>query len=301
MNRRNFVRMSSTAAFAPSLSLISEVFGVEKIACQQYPWHTFFDRDDRKWEDDLAFSIRGVLDAGFTVFEPLISSLDYLEDLVALIDKDLLCPSLYVNSTLHDANQTEASTKEVLAIARAAQQAWGTRIIVTNPSPIAWGGSEDKDDDQLRTQAQALDHLGKVLKAEDMVLAYHNHDAEMRHSAREFHHMMLGTDPAHVKLCLDAHWIYRGAGNSSVALFDIINMYLERVVELHLRQSHDGVWCEYFRQEGDINYVEIASLLQDKNMSPHLVLEQAVEKGTPTKLSAVKAHNLSKKEVGKIF
>ena len=85
-----------------------------------------------------------------------------------------------------------------------------------------------------------------------MVLAYHNHDAEMREGAREFHHMLTGTDPANVKLCLDAHWIYRGSGNSQVALFDIVEIYVDRIVELHLRQSHDGIWSEVFG-EGDIN------------------------------------------------
>ena len=70
-------------------------------------------------------------------------------------------------------------------------------------------------------QAEALDKLGARLKQMRLILAYHNHDAELRNAAREFHHMMLGTDPALVTLCLDAHWIYRGAGNSAVALFDM--------------------------------------------------------------------------------
>ena len=47
-----------------------------------------------------------------------------------------------------------------------------------------------------------------------------------------------------MKLCLDTHWIYRGAGNSNVALFDILKLYGDRVVSLHLRQSVGGVWSE---------------------------------------------------------
>ena len=61
----------------------------------------------------------------------------------------------------------------------------------------------------------------------------------------------LGTDPEHVTLCLDAHWICRGAGNSAVALFDVVKLYGPRVTELHLRQSVDNVWTEAL-SEGDI-------------------------------------------------
>ena len=143
--------------------------------------------------------------------------------------------SLYVNSTLHDAAQADKSIEEVLAAAAKAK-AVGTRIIVTNPSPIRWGGPENKTDEQLKIQAAALDKLGARLKPMGLILAYHNHDMELRNAAREFHHMMVGTDPANVTLCLDAHWIYRGAGNSQVALFDVLKLYGPRVTELHLRQ-----------------------------------------------------------------
>ena len=98
--------------------------------------------------------------------------------------------------------------KDVLAIAREARNI-GIEILVTNPTPINWGGPENKTDEQLTTQAAALNLLGEELNAMGMKLAYHNHDIEMRESAREFHHMLTGTDPANVHLCLDPHWIYR--------------------------------------------------------------------------------------------
>ena len=139
--------------------------------------------------------------------------------------------SLYVNSTLHDAAQADKSIEEVLAAAAKAK-AVGTRIIVTNPSPLRWGGPENKTDEQLKVQGAALDTLGAGLKKMGLILAYHNHDIELRNAAREFHHMMAGTDPANVTLCLDAHWIYRGAGNSQVALFDVLKLYGPRITEL---------------------------------------------------------------------
>jgi inosose dehydratase len=122
-----------------------------------------------------------------------------------------------------------------------------------------------------------------------MTLAYHNHDVELRQAAREFHHMMVGTDPGRVALCLDPHWIYRGAGNSQIALFDIVRLYGRRVIEVHLRQSANGVWCEAFGP-GDIDYAKLISTLQRMGAYPHLVLEQAVETGTPHTLDVIDAH-----------
>lgn len=169
-----------------------------------------------------------------------------------------------------------------------------------NSAPLDWNGKDNKTDEQLKTQAIALDHLGEKLKAIGMTLAYHNHDAEMRESAREFHHMLTGTDPTAVKLCLDAHWIYRGSGNSQVALFDMVEMYSNRIVEVHIRQSHDGIWSEVFG-EGDMDNTRLATVLIKKLLKPHLVLKQAVENGTPHTLDAVAAIRKSFENVRVIF
>jgi inosose dehydratase len=188
---------------------------------------------------------------------------------------------------------------DVLAIAKEAKKI-GIEILVTNPTPIRWGGPENKSDEQLKTQALALNVLGKELRSIGLTLAYHNHDAEMRESAREFHHMLAGTESNNVKLCLDAHWIYRGSGNSQVALFDIVELYADRIVELHLRQSHDGIWSEVF-EDGDIDYARLANTLKQKGIQPHVVLEQAVEEGTPQTMNTVEAMNKSLRKVEKLF
>ena len=141
---------------------------------------------------------------------------------------------------------------------------------------------------------------GKELRQLGLKLAYHTHDAEMREGAREFHHMLVGTQPENVHLCLDAHWIYRGAGNSQVALFDIVNLYADRIVELHLRQSHDGTWSEVF-EAGDVDYERLAEMLISKNLKPHVVLEQAVEEGTPHTMDTVAAMQKSLAYVHEVF
>lgn len=206
---------------------------------------------------------------------------------------------MYVNSVLHEPELVEENISKIIRIAQEAKKI-GISIVVTNPTPISWGGTENKSDEQLKAQALALNLLGKKLKSIGLTLAYHNHDAEIREGAREFHHMLTGTDPENVKLCLDAHWIYRGSGNSQVALFDIIDIYLKRIVELHLRQSHDGIWSEVFGA-GDIDYSTLASILKKNNMKPHIVLEQAIEEGTPHTMGTIEAMSKSLENVKNVF
>lgn len=270
------------------------------LASNHYSWIVFFNRDKRDFNQTLDEGLKEVAASGINGFEANVNGPEDIERFAPLLKKHgLEMRSFYVNSVLHTAEEAEKSLKHVLAIAEKAQ-AIGTKIIVTNPSPIQWGGAGDKTDDQLKIQAEALELLGKELHGRGLILAYHNHDMELRNAAREFHHMILGTDPRYVTLCLDSHWIYRGSGNSQVALFDIVKLYGKRVTELHLRQSVDHVWAETFG-EGDIDYPALAQALRAQGVKPHLVMEQAVETGTPQSLSPVEAHRRSVEYARRVF
>jgi len=270
------------------------------LASNQYSWAVFYQRDGRDFGASFDAGLEEVSASGLNGFEPGVGGAAQIRTLVPLLKKHALeMRSIYVNSTLHTAETAERSIADIVAIARDVEAA-GTRIVVTNPNPLRWGGGEDKTDAQLRTQAGALNRLGKELAAMGLTLAYHNHDIELRQAAREFHHMMVGTEPAYVGLCLDAHWIYRGAGNSQVALFDVVRLYGSRIKELHLRQSEKGVWSEVFGP-GDIDYEALASEILAHDVCPHLVLEVAVETGTPKTLSPVEAHRRSVAYARKIF
>jgi len=271
------------------------------LACNVYPWTVFYQREGRDFNKDLDAGLAEVAASGVDGFEPIINSPQDVDKLAPLLKKhSLQMRSLYVNSTLHDRDQAGKSIEDVFAIAEKAKAVLGTQIIVTNPSPIRWGGLENKNDAQLRVQAVALEVLGRKLKAIGLTLAYHNHDIELRNAAREFHHMMVGTDPACVTLCLDAHWIYRGAGNSQVALFDVLKLYGSRITELHLRQSKDNIWTETFG-EGDIDYRRVANHLLNIGVKPHLVLEQAIEAGSPKAMATVDAFRKSSQYARDIF
>lgn len=295
MSRRTFLR-GATVAGATTLAVPAMVSAAGSkplhLATNAYSWHVFYQREGRNFAASLEAGLKDVAASGLNGFEPGAGGTEDVKQLLPVLRKHgLEMRSIYVNSSLHEPAEAERSHEQILAVARAVKP-FGTRIIVTNPNPLRWGGPENKSDDHLRTQAEALNRLGKELAALKLTLAYHYHDIELRLAAREFHHMMVGTEPRYVTLCLDAHWLYRGAGDSQVALFDVVELYGERISELHLRQSQNGVWSETLGP-GDIDYEALAKALGRKKVKPHLVLEVAVEAGTPKTLDPVEAHRRS--------
>jgi inosose dehydratase len=112
--------------------------------------------------------------------------------------------------------------------------------------------------------------------------------------------MLAATDPDAVRLCLDLHWVYRGAENSQVALEDIIRLYAPRISELHIRQSKGGVWDETVGA-GDIDMALIGAMLAERGVRPLLVLEHAYEDGTPQTMGEVEAHAASVAEIRRHF
>ncbi|HVN80888.1 MAG TPA: sugar phosphate isomerase/epimerase [Terriglobia bacterium] len=305
IQRRQFLSHSSVTAagLLGALRLAALEGGSPKelhLSSNEYSWTVFYKRENRDFKGTLESALPDLTRSSLNGLEPSIEKTEEIDRLGPLLKKNNLeMRSIYVNSSLHQPDRSDKSIGQILTIARKAKE-WGTRIIVTNPSPIRWGGPENKDDTQLGVQASALNRLGEQLGSLGLKLAYHNHDIELRNAAREFHHMMLGTDPAVVSLCLDAHWVYRGAGNSQVALFDVVKLYGARIIEIHLRQSKGNVWSETFA-EGDINYAELAKQLLRIGVKPHLVLEVAVEEGTPKTMDPVEAHRRSSEYARKVF
>lgn len=294
--------VAGTIALSPALVRSATDAGAETlhVACNSYSWTVFFQRQGRNFDQSLDEGLAEVAASGLDGFEPSFGDVGQVDRLAPLLRKHSLeMRSFYVNSALHEADQADKSIGQILTVARRARDA-GARIVVTNPNPLAWGGSQDKSDEQLKTQAAALDRLGAELKKLGLTLAYHNHDMELRQAAREFHHMMLGTDPANVTLCLDSHWVYRGSGNSQVALFDIVKLYGKRISELHLRQSQDGVWTEAFGP-GDIDHLALAEALREAKVRPHIVLEQAIENGSPNTMQPVEAFRKSTEYTRRLF
>ncbi|MBO0929440.1 sugar phosphate isomerase/epimerase family protein [Fibrella aquatilis] len=297
-SRRQFlasIAATSAVATLPTTKLLADKIkpqptGNQLISCNSYTWLTFYGREKKQWMADPDASLKAFASSGFTAYEPGVSSLKDVQGLSPLLKKYALAmPSLYVNSLLHIREKADASIATALAIADAAKPL-GTRIIVTNPDPIKWGSPENKSDDQLAEQLRNLDRLGAELQKRGMTLAYHTHAPEHRAAAREFHHMMVGSNPNHVKLCLDAHWVYRGSENSQIALFDVVKLYGPRIAEIHVRQSQNGIWSETFTPTGDIDYPRLLAAVRAAKANPQIVMEQCLETGSPNTLDAVAAH-----------
>lgn len=306
ISRRRFLNgciLTAGALAAGKLDAAAAAAGKERkvhIATNVYPWMTFYAREGKDFMASLDEGLEAIASTGIDGFEPIANNPGDIDRLVPLLKKyKLQMRSLYVNSTLHEQAWIDESIESILAIAAKARSV-GTGIILTNPNPISWDGKTAKDDAQLRLQAEALNRLGGELKRIGLKLSYHNHDMEMRNSAREFHHMMLGTDPALVSLCLDAHWIYRGSGNSNVALFDIVKLYGKRINEIHIRQSKANIWTEEVC-DGDINYEALLTEVFKVCKGPHLVLEQSVESESPKTMEAAEAHKKSLTYVVKVL
>lgn len=304
VSRREFINtLSAVTATAylsnPSLAGNSQK-KVSQVSCNQYSWITFYNREGKNWGANLDVSLADYASTGLKSYEPAANNAEDIKKLLPFLNKyGLSMPSLYVNSVLHKADEAQKSIESVLSIADACKAA-GTNIIVTNPSPIQWGTDKNKSDAELTEQARNMDKLGAELRKRGMTLAYHTHDVELRAAAREFHHMLLATDPKNMSLCLDVHWVYRGSGNSQIALFDVVKLYGKRIVELHIRQSKDGVWQETFG-DGDIDYSRLFTELDKIGVKPHLVLEQCLEKTSPNTLNAAEAHKIDMIEMKKVF
>lgn len=294
-NRRDFLAgmglSAATLLWSDTLfALDTQSENLPHVSINQWSVGAMRSRDAKQRGMTLDEEMAGLAAVGINGLEPGLTAADQVDALASQLARhDFEMRSIYTGSTLLDPSEADQEIERIVELAKRAK-AVGTKIVVTNPSPLPNGLA--KTDAQLKAQAAGLNRLGRELAALDMTLAYHNHDVELKNAAREFHHMMLGTDPGCLSLCLDAHWVYRGAGNSQVALFDVVKLYGSRVVELHLRQSTDNVWCELFG-DGDIDYRALWKELVQCGADPLLVLEQGPEQGTPQTMEIQEAHRRS--------
>jgi inosose dehydratase len=184
-SRRNFIKSlaGGAAGMAVMPSFAEEkVLGTKKrgqISCTSYPWFTFYNREGKEWMGDPEVCINDYLNSGLKAHEPGFDNAKQVEELAPmLIKKGIAIPSIYVGTTLHDPASVQENIDQAVSIALAAKK-WGTKIIVTNPSPIRWGIPEDKDDAALTLQGESLEKLGAILAGHNMTVAFR----AMYHSA----------------------------------------------------------------------------------------------------------------------
>ena len=216
------------------------------------------------------------------------------ERTLSLLAKYHLAPeTIYAGTTLHEAGAAEKAVKEVVELGRLLK-AHGTRVIVTNPSPKP--GQAQKTGEELATQVKYVDQLATELLQQGLKLALHHHTPELVDNAREWRHLLQHTNPRRVYCCVDVDWAYRGGQE----VMSFLRETGDRLVELHLRNSHQGVWAEDFGP-GDVDYQRVADYLRGISFNGYLVVELAYEKGTKITRSLDEDLRLSRQYTEKVF
>jgi inosose dehydratase len=189
---------------------------------------------------------------------------------VALLRQNRLrLPVVYQGGNIHDA---DAVPKTLDAMAALAQQVkpLGTKALVFNTAPKA--RKERKTDEELARQREAMAEMVRRVNAAGLDLLLHQHAPEMSENAREWRDLLRVKG---LGVCLDVHWILRGGE-------DVMTLLREsgpRIGDIHLRNSHHGVWDEELG-DGDVDYRAVAAYLKEIGYKGYLTVELAWEAGT---------------------
>jgi inosose dehydratase len=301
-SRREFIRhLGSAVALGAAMGPFTGGLAAESpraaapktlVGSNIYGWGQYAQRDKKKL--DVEEVISALRDTGYDYLENFMNvaqpeaNAKFAEQLRA---KGLQPVSLYTGARVHEAAKAGAVVAGILAAAKVCQQA-GFQVISCNAAPIG----REKTDEELKTQAAALNELGEGLNALGMKLGMHNHMPAMANHAREFHYNFDHTKPAAVGFCYDVHWVWKGG----LMPLDALQQYGDRVVTWHLRQSRDGVWWEDL-DTGDIDYEAVAKYAKAHNLARRFTVELALEAGTKITRSVVENHRRSREFVRRVF
>lgn len=246
------------------------------LVCQVYIWTQHFAAQHASLLDHIDEIFRKTRQAGFRRVELMSAFVrtPELQDKTGsmLREHGLDLAALYHGGPFHEEGTADKTLAETLEFAQAARRL-GCRRINFNPSPKP--AKAPKSEDELKIQVKYLNRLGRELRARDMALMVHQHDAEMRDNAREWRYQLRYTDSELVGICLDLHWVYRGGQDPMELLRESGN----RLQSLHLRNSRNGVWLETLGP-GDIDYQAVRDHLRRTGYRGLLVVELAYEKDT---------------------
>jgi inosose dehydratase len=246
-------------------------------------WSQHYGRRLKRLEDHYDEALASVKAAGARCFEPFLpEDAADRERLGKAMDRHgLALLSTYRNVRLHEPG-AEASFDALIEAALWAK-ARGAQCLTVN------------------LQSRTLHALCSTLSAEGVQVAYHVHDAELRHGARELHAMLAAVPAELMGFCFDPQWVHRGCGESQVAVETLLALYGERLCCLHLRQTQGGIFTESFQQGGDIDFVPIAAYVTQHCPTLPVYIEQGWEPGTPETLSRTDADQHSITEARELF
>lgn len=285
MQRRSFLLapglLAAKPAYAPTLTI------------QVYVFTQWLNREKRSLASGLDEIFSGFREAGYKHVE-LTSNLlapDLAARTTALLKQNgLQLPLVYQGGNIHDAAE---APKTIDAMATLATQVkpLGTKALIFNTAPKAQRAR--KTDEELSRQREAIAEMVKRVKSHGLALLLHQHAPEMSENSREWRDL-LRVKPLGV--CLDVHWILRGGQ-------DVMTLVREagtRIGDVHLRNSHNGVWDEEFG-DGDIDYRAVAAHLKQIGYRGYLTVELAWEAGTKVTRPLVESIRRSRVYAEEVF
>jgi inosose dehydratase len=246
------------------------------MSVEAYIFQQYATRQKKRLDEVLAEVFHMARSAGFHNIE--LNQLFFTPDirertLASLRAKKWKMPSVYVGGAMHTREAAVATTVAALKTAVLCRP-FGCVGVVNNPNPKPTAEGP-KTDEELDTQAAALNKLGRFLRRSEFELRVHHHTPELADNAREWRHILHNTDPENVGLCLDLDWVHQGGFKP----LDLLREAGSRVREIHVRNSKDKLWLESF-EDGDIDYREIAAYLKQAGLKPLVVVELAYRDNT---------------------
>lgn len=261
------------SAAAGALSSAAE--RTSRISVESYIFQQYAQRQKKPLGDVIDEIFPMVQTAGFHNIElnPAFFTPELRDRVLAqLRSHSLSMPSAYVGGGMHTEALEEKTTKQALEIGRLCKP-FGCLGIVNNADPKPRNVA--KTDAELAFQSGAMNRLGRVLKENGFQLRIHNHTPEMVDNAREWRYMLHNTDGQYVTFCVDIDWVHQGGLDP----LELLRQAGKRVTEIHVRNSKDKLWLEAV-EDGDVDYRQVAELLNREDVKPLVVVELAYRENT---------------------
>ncbi|MFN7935472.1 MAG: sugar phosphate isomerase/epimerase [Bryobacteraceae bacterium] len=285
MQRRQFLLtpalLAAKPAYAPTLSGAAYVFT------------QWLGREKRSLASGLDEIFGGFREAGYRQVEITSNLLagELAGRTAALLKQNgLQLPVVYQGGNIHDADAAGKTVDSMVELANLVKPL-GTKALVFNTAPKAQRGR--KTDEELARQREAMTQMVKRVKATGLALLLHQHAPEMSENSREWRELLKVKG---LGVCLDVHWILRG-GQDVMALTRECG---PRIGDMHLRNSHNGVWDEELG-DGDVDYRAVAAYLKQIGYRGYLSVELAWEAGTKLTRPLVESMRRSRVYAEEVF
>jgi sugar phosphate isomerase/epimerase len=284
MDRRKFLRNSSMSMLAVSLLKPAFPFGNltvpgrKKIMTGAHVWVYAATLPGYDVSPVLERIFSDVAYAGFdgveTMEQPLRSTV-YTGQIKELIDKyKIKLTGSSWSGDMWDKDKFNKITEDADLIFTNMASVGGKTFGVSVGEP----SGREKTEKEFDTQAALLRKLISMGEEKGIVLNLHNHTAEVKNNMYDLRGTLKRIPD--IRLGPDLNWLLRAGINP----LDFLREFRKQIVFLHLRdQLADGKWPESMG-EGNVDFREIAKVLNEISFEGYAIIELAHENGfVPTR------------------